>query len=114
MEVHQSNEQRNYFLDMTIKSIHDLCINNDHHSANKNFTDARNPAMQSYIGEVYLKIRLDITDLKIHWKVSARQLMKPCEGDLNISVVPEYESENRTSATKTGNAIEEWEDDITD
>ncbi len=114
VEIHQSNEKRNSFLDMTILSIHDLNIDNDHHCVSKKFKDARNPATQSFIGEVYLRIRPDITDLKIHWVVSARQLMKPCEGDLNISVVPEYEYESRTSATKTGEAIEEWEDDITD
>ncbi len=114
VEVHQSNEQRDCLLDMTIVSIHDLYIDNDHHSAYKNFTDARNPATQSYIGEVYLKVLPDITDLKIHWKVSARQLMKPCEGDLNISVVPEYEYESKTSTTETGVAIEEWKEDITD
>lgn len=77
-------------------------------------TDACNPSTQSFVGEVYLKILPDITNFKIHWKVTARQLMQPCEGDLNISVMPEYEYECRTSATETGEEIEDLLEDITD
>lgn len=115
VEFHKSNEKRNSILgSIDLPTIHDLIIDDAHHIAYKKLGNALNPADQPFVGEVYLRICPDITDLKIHWVVSARQLMKPCEGDLNISVVPAYEYESRTSATKTGETIEEWEDDISD
>lgn len=115
VEFYKTNENRNSMFDnLGLLSVRNLFIDDDHLSAYRSFTDACNPSTQSFVGEVYLKILPDITNFKIHWKVTARQLLQPCEGDLNISVVPEYEYDSRTSATKTGNEIEELLEDITD
>ena len=115
VEFYRSNEKKSSILSsIDILAIHDLYIDDDHINAYKNFSDALNPSTQSFIGEIYLKILPDIINFKIHWKVTARQLMQPCEGDLNISVMPEYEPDFRTSTTETGETIEELLEDITD
>lgn len=115
VEFYKSNEKKNpLHININVPSIYDLYIDKDHLGAYKDFTDARNPATQSFIGEIFLKILPDITNFKIHWKVTAKQLMQPCEGDLNISVKPEYEYDFRTSTTETGEEIEDLIEDITD
>lgn len=113
VKFYKSNEKKSGF-DINILSVHDLYIDDDHLSAYKNFTDARNPTTKSLVGEIYLKILPHIQEIKIHWNVTARQLIQPCEGDLTITVMPEYEYESKTSTTKTGEVVEELLEDITD
>lgn len=114
-EFHYSNEQRNFFSDLHIKSPHELWIDSEDNTfASKIFPFTCNPGTEPLVGEVFLRIQPWITEVKIGWKVTARQLQQPCEGELTVSVEPEFEIEDVSSSAKTGEEIEELIEDITD